>query len=103
MEIGTGQTVALVGANGAGKSTLLKCVMGLVRPTGGEILLEGRPVTGSSPARMVRHGLALSPEGREVFAQLSVLENLQLGAIPLSLARAEEKGAWTRFLPAFPN
>jgi phenylacetate-coenzyme A ligase PaaK-like adenylate-forming protein/ABC-type branched-subunit amino acid transport system ATPase component len=103
MEIGTGQTVALVGANGAGKSTLLKCVMGLVRPTGGEILLEGRPVTGSSPARMVRHGLALSPEGREVFAQLSVLENLQLGAIPLSLARAEEKRRMDEVFTRFPK
>jgi phenylacetate-coenzyme A ligase PaaK-like adenylate-forming protein/ABC-type branched-subunit amino acid transport system ATPase component len=103
MEIGAGQTVALVGANGAGKSTLLKCVMGLVRPSGGEILLEGKSVTGSSPARMVRHGLALSPEGREVFAQLSVLENLQLGAIPLSLARAEETRRMDEVFARFPK
>ena len=103
MEVGAGQTVALVGANGAGKSTLLKCVMGLVRPSGGEILLEGNPVTGASPARMVRHGLALSPEGREVFAQLSVLENLQLGAIPLSLAKAEEKRRMDEVFARFPK
>ena len=103
MEVGAGQTVALVGANGAGKSTLLKCVMGLVRPSGGEILLEGDPVTGASPARMVRHGLALSPEGREVFAQLSVLENLQLGAIPLSLAKAEEKRRMDEVFARFPK
>jgi len=103
MEVSAGQTVALVGANGAGKSTLLKCVMGLVRPSGGEILLEGRPVTGTSPARMVRHGLALSPEGREVFAHLSVLENLQLGAIPLSLAKAEEKRRMDEVFARFPK
>lgn len=103
MEIGAGQTVALVGANGAGKSTLLKCVMGLVRPSGGEILLEGKSVTGSSPARMVRHGLALSPEGREVFAQLSVFENLQLGAIPLSLAKAEETRRMDEVFARFPK
>ncbi|ACU89501.1 ATP-binding cassette domain-containing protein [Desulfomicrobium baculatum] len=103
MEVGAGQTVALVGANGAGKSTLLKCVMGLVRPTGGEILLDGKTVTGSSPARMVRHGLALSPEGREVFAQLSVLENLQLGAIPLSLAKAEETRRMEEIFARFPK
>ncbi len=103
MEVSAGQTVALVGANGAGKSTLLKCVMGLVKPTGGEILLDGKTVTGSSPARMVRHGLALSPEGREVFAQLSVLENLQLGAIPLSLAKAEENRRMEEIFARFPK
>ena len=103
MEIGAGQTVALVGANGAGKSTLLKCIMGLVKPTGGEILLDGKAVTGASPARMVRHGLALSPEGREVFAQLSVLENLQLGAIPLSLPKAEETRRMDEVFARFPK
>lgn len=103
MEVGAGQTVALVGANGAGKSTLLKCIMGLVRPSGGEILLDGRSVTGASPARMVRHGLALSPEGREVFAHLSVLENLRLGAIPLRLSRAEETRRVDEVFARFPK
>ena len=103
MEVGAGQTVALVGANGAGKSTLLKCVMGLVRPSGGEILLDGKPVTGASPARMVRLGLALSPEGREVFAELPVLENLRLGAIPLSLPKAEEARRMDEVFTRFPK
>ena len=103
MEVAAGQTVALVGANGAGKSTLLKCIMGLVRPSGGEILLDGRPVTGAAPAHMVRQGLALSPEGREVFAHLPVLENLQLGAIPLKLAKAEENRRMEEVFARFPK
>ena len=81
LDVAAGETVALVGANGAGKSTLLKCIMGLVKPSDGSISLEGREVTGSTPARMVRSGLALSPEGREVFPQLSVQENLELGSL----------------------
>ncbi len=89
LEIGQGETVALVGANGAGKSTLLKCLMGLIKPSGGHISLNGKNVTHTNPAQMVRLGLALSPEGREVFGHLSVLENLQLGAIPLKLSKTE--------------
>ncbi|SHJ52242.1 Phenylacetate-coenzyme A ligase PaaK, adenylate-forming domain family [Malonomonas rubra DSM 5091] len=103
LEISTGETVALVGANGAGKSTLLKCLMGLVKPTGGEILLDGKPVTGKNPAQMVRLGLALSPEGREVFPELSVRENLQLGAIPLKLSKAEEAERIEEVFDRFPK
>lgn len=89
LQIKQGETVALVGANGAGKSTLLKCIMGLIKPTEGQIRLNGKTITNSSPAQMVRLGLALSPEGREVFSHLSVLENLHLGAIPLKLSKTE--------------
>ncbi|RLB78035.1 MAG: ABC transporter [Deltaproteobacteria bacterium] len=89
LEVNQGETVALVGANGAGKSTLLKCLMGLVKPSGGQISLNGTDVTNTNPDQMVRLGLALSPEGREVFSHLSVLENLQLGAIPLKLSKTE--------------
>ncbi|WP_321367844.1 ATP-binding cassette domain-containing protein [uncultured Desulfuromusa sp.] len=89
LQIKQGETVALVGANGAGKSTLLKCIMGLIKPTEGQIRLNGKTITHSSPAQMVRLGLALSPEGREVFSHLSVLENLHLGVIPLKLSKSE--------------
>jgi phenylacetate-coenzyme A ligase PaaK-like adenylate-forming protein/ABC-type branched-subunit amino acid transport system ATPase component len=84
-----GETVALVGANGAGKSTLLKCIMGLMKPSAGGVFLEGHNVTGNSPVQMVRHGLALAPEGREVFPHLTVAENLQMGAAALKTGRKE--------------
>jgi len=103
LEIAAGETVALVGANGAGKSTLLKCLMGLIKPTSGQIFLDDRDVTSTSPARMVRLGLALSPEGREVFADLSVLENMRLGAIPLSLGKAEESLRIEEIFSRFPK
>jgi phenylacetate-coenzyme A ligase PaaK-like adenylate-forming protein/ABC-type branched-subunit amino acid transport system ATPase component len=103
LEVGAGETVALVGANGAGKSTLLKCLMGLVKPTAGRIELDGRGVVGQSPAQMVRNGLALSPEGREVFGSLSVFENLRLGALPLRLARHEEEQRMNGVFERFPK
>ena len=103
LQVGSGETVALVGANGAGKSTLLKCIMGLVKPTGGEIVLSGTKVTKASPARMVRLGLALSPEGREVFGELTVSENLKLGAIPLSLSKSEEATRTEEVFGRFPK
>ena len=103
LEIATGETVALVGANGAGKSTLLKCLMGLIKPTSGKISLNGKDITNSSPAQMVRLGLALSPEGREVFGHLSVLENLQLGAIPLKLTKSEATRRMDEVFSRFPK
>ncbi|MBC2710821.1 MAG: ATP-binding cassette domain-containing protein [Desulfosarcina sp.] len=89
LTIDPGETVALVGANGAGKTTLLKCIMGLMPASGGQILLDGNAVKGASPARMVRKGLALTPEGREVFPHLTVEENLELGAAALKTGRKE--------------
>jgi phenylacetate-coenzyme A ligase PaaK-like adenylate-forming protein/ABC-type branched-subunit amino acid transport system ATPase component len=89
LTIDAGETVALVGANGAGKTTLLKCIMGLMRVSGGRILLDGRVVIGESPAQMVKNGLALTPEGREVFPHLTVAENLTLGAAVLKAGRRD--------------
>lgn len=103
LEIAKGETLALVGANGAGKSTLLKCVMGLVKPSDGRILLDGQDVTGKSPAQMVRNGLALSPEGREVFPDLSVRENLELGSLVQNLGRKELAVRCTEIYQRFPK
>jgi branched-chain amino acid transport system ATP-binding protein len=75
-----GEIVTLIGANGAGKTTTLRAIMGLAPASGGEVLYNGRP-TGSAPThRLVREGLVLVPEGRIVFANLTVRENLEMGA-----------------------
>jgi branched-chain amino acid transport system ATP-binding protein len=74
------EIVALIGGNGAGKSTLLGAVAGVVRPSSGEVALNGADVTRQSPDRVVRAGLALVPEGRHVFKPLTVEDNLLLGA-----------------------
>lgn len=103
MTIAVGETVALVGANGAGKSTLLKCLLGLQKPSAGTIFLDGKDITKAGPAKMVRLGVTLSPEGREVFSHLSVGENLQLGAIPLNLGRAEESRRMGEVYDRFPK
>lgn len=76
----TGQVTVIIGANGAGKSTLLKCATGLVMPTCGRMLWEGRDITRMSPPQVVSAGVTMVPEGRHVFPQMTVAENLALGA-----------------------
>jgi len=80
LHVGVGEIVAVVGANGAGKSTLLNTVAGLLRPLGGVVQLNGVPIGGRPTERIVRAGLSLVPEGRQVVAPLSVEENLLVGA-----------------------
>src|SRR5665213_4542500 len=80
LRVGTGEMVALVGANGAGKTTLLKTISGLVIPRSGTAKLTGKPLSGLSSVARVRLGLAHVPEGRQVFGDLSVEENLEIGA-----------------------
>jgi branched-chain amino acid transport system ATP-binding protein len=75
-----GEIVALVGANGAGKSTLVKAISGLVAPQAGQLLFDGKPIGALSPRRRVQLGIVHVPEGRQVFAGLSIAENLRLGA-----------------------
>lgn len=82
--IGDGEIVALIGSNGAGKSTTLKSLMGLMRLTSGELMLDGQRISGSGAAQRVRMGIALSPEGRRLFARMTVWENLQIGAHTVS-------------------
>ena len=76
-----GEIVALIGANGAGKSTLLRSICGHPRPRQGRILFEGQDITDLPTHQIVRLGIAQSPEGRRVFPRMSVLENLQMGAL----------------------
>lgn len=72
--------VTLIGGNGAGKTTTLRAISGMVKPSSGRILFDGQDITGLPPHEIVRRGLAHSPEGRLVFANLTVLENLRMGA-----------------------
>ncbi|KQP11229.1 ABC transporter [Methylobacterium sp. Leaf99] len=80
LEVRPGETVALLGANGAGKSTAMRALAGLLRPVQGGIVLEDRAVAGLPAHRIARLGLALVPEGRQVFPELTVVENIRLGA-----------------------
>jgi branched-chain amino acid transport system ATP-binding protein len=76
LEIGASEIVALLGRNGMGKTTFVRSVMGLLKPTAGEIHFDGQPIAGEPSHRIARRGLALVPEGRQVFANLSVEEHL---------------------------
>ena len=78
-EVDRGEIVGLVGPNGAGKSSTLHAIMGLVRPAAGDVRLQGESVVGRRPEEVARRGIALVPEGRRIFAELSVKENLRLG------------------------
>ena len=75
-----GSIVTLIGANGAGKSTTLRTIAGLVRPRAGKIVFNGEDITGKDPAYIVGKGITLVPEGRRIFPDLTVLENLKIGA-----------------------
>jgi len=79
LSVGRGEIVGLIGPNGAGKSTTLHAIMGLVRPAAGDIRLSGRSIRGLAPERIARSGIALVPEGRRIYPNLSVDENLKLG------------------------
>ena len=80
LHVAQGEMVALVGANGAGKTTLLKTISGLITPRGGTLALGGKPLAGVSSVARVQQGLAHVPEGRQIFGDLSVEENLEIGA-----------------------
>jgi len=80
IEVRQGELVCLIGANGAGKTTTLKAVTGLVRAAAGRVLYDGQDITGLRVPQIARRGLALVPEGRGVFAQLTIEENLAMGA-----------------------
>jgi branched-chain amino acid transport system ATP-binding protein len=80
LEVLKGEIVAIIGANGSGKSTLMKSVAGLIRPESGRIKFEGEDISGVPAHRIIYKGISYVPEGRRLFANLSVRENLELGA-----------------------
>jgi len=79
LEVADGEIVTLIGANGAGKSTTLRTVSGLIKPTSGQVIVDGTDITKLSSAARVKMGITQVPEGRRVFPQMSVMENLELG------------------------
>ncbi|WP_445503824.1 ABC transporter ATP-binding protein [Microvirga sp. G4-2] len=97
-----GRIVTLIGANGAGKSTLIKTICGLVRPTAGRVHLFGEDVTGLSPDQLVKKGLSVVPEGRRLFAEMTMLENLELGAFARN-DRAAARRDLERVIDLFPE
>ena len=102
LTVDEGEIVTLIGANGAGKTTILRAISGLVRPARGEIRFEGRDLLKCSPDEIVRRGIGHSPEGRRVFARMTVRENLELGAFTRHVA-AEVHADFERVLVTFPR
>ncbi len=91
LDVPQGKLVTLIGSNGAGKTTTMRAISGMIKPTAGTINLGGKDITGLDSHRIARAGLAHSPEGRRVFATMSVTDNLLLGAFP-RFTRARPKG-----------
>lgn len=91
LEVREGELVSLLGSNGAGKSTLLKSIIGMVKINSGHIYYEGKEITSLHPSKIINNGIAIVPEGRKIFADMSVADNLELGSFP-----ARRTKRWTR-------
>lgn len=101
IEIKAGETVAIIGANGSGKSTLLKTISGMLHPKKGNILFEGQDITGMDPFQIVELGISMVPEGRRIFPDMTVYENLRLGSY-LSRARPRREQNFENVYHHFP-
>ena len=91
LDVGEGEIVSLLGRNGVGRSTTCKAIMGLVKPSSGRILLDGRDLSGQAAHLAARAGIALVPEGRRIFKKMTVEENLQVGGVVRSGAEVREQ------------
>ncbi len=100
-KVGRGETIGLMGRNGMGKSTLLKTLMGLVKPRAGKVMVMGRDMTGCAPYEVAQLGIAYVPEGRGIFGNLSVVENLKMAARAGS--RGQRDWHYDRVLETFPR
>ena len=100
-QVGRGETIGLMGRNGMGKSTLLKTLMGLVKPRGGSVHVMGREMTGGAPYEIAKLGVAYVPEGRGIFGNLSVVENLKMAA--RAGTRGQRDWTYERVLQTFPR
>jgi branched-chain amino acid transport system ATP-binding protein len=102
ISVGEGQLVALIGANGAGKTTTLKAISGLLHPAAGTIMFDGHDITRASPRAILALGIAHCPEGRHVFPQMTVLENLEMGCY-LRRDRRQTTADMARIFEQFPR
>ena len=100
-EVEEGEIVTLIGANGAGKSTTLNTIAGLLKPRDGSIIFDGKNITGMNASKMVYNGMALCPEGRRIFQQMTVRENLEMGGF--SRPNAEIDGSIEDVFNRFPR
>lgn len=98
-----GETAVLLGLNGAGKTTTVLSIAGLLKPWGGTIAFNGQDISGQDPRKLVSAGVVLVPEGRRVFPQLSVAQNLRLGAWPYKRQRKETREVVERAVEYFPR
>jgi branched-chain amino acid transport system ATP-binding protein len=101
--VGRGETIGLMGRNGMGKSTLLKTLMGLVQPRAGSVRIMGREMTGRPPFEVAQLGIAYVPEGRGIFGNLSVVENLRMAARPGRRPQRGDDWTYERVLETFPR
>jgi len=105
VEVGAGEVVSVIGPNGAGKTTLIKTIVGLLRPGpngGGRITFRGRRIDGLAPQEIVRQGIAVVPEGARVFPEMTVLDNLKMGAV-VARARPRRAQSLTEVFALFPR
>lgn len=102
-DVEEGETAVLLGLNGAGKTTTVLTLAGLLRPTGGTVTFNGENITGMDPRKLVAKGVVLVPEGRRVFPQLTVAQNLRLGAWPYKRQRKETREIVERAVEYFPR
>ncbi len=100
LSVGAGEVIGLIGPNGAGKTTLLGSIAGLLAPAEGTVSFDGKTVTGLSPERMLRAGLALVPEHRRIFTDMTVEENLKIGGV--TLRASERTGLLNEMMELFP-
>lgn len=102
LNVQAGEVVTIVGANGAGKTTMLRTIAGLVKPSSGRIVFEGRDITQLPPHEVVDLGITLIPEGRQLFSEMTVQENLLMGAYRAG-ASVKQKETFEQVLALFPR
>lgn len=106
LRVAPGEIVSLIGPNGAGKTTVIKAILGVIpvrrRPVAGAIRFKGERIDGLAPEEIVKRGIAVVPEGARVFPEMTVLDNLRMGAL-VARARAREAGSLTEVFAMFPR